>query len=312
MKTTRRGFLGVVGAATLTALLPGISRGMGSTTESGPRPARITAIDTHAHIFRRGLKLASVRRYVPDYDAELTNYLSALDANGISHGVLVQPSFLGTDNSFLLDALQRQPERIRGIAVVEPNISKPELVKLDNAGFVGIRLNLVGLPIPDFRSNGWPSLLRIVADLGWQVELHRAASDLPPVVEALLKTGVNVMIDHFGLPDKNLGVNDPGFRALIRTASSRRVWIKLSGMYRTAPGNAAETMTRAAVPLLKETFGLERMVWGSDWPHTNFEKTINYPATRAHLDMWLPDAAERKIVLVDTPAKLFRFNGQRG
>ncbi|MGY4480486.1 hypothetical protein [Bradyrhizobium sp. USDA 3364] len=53
-------------------------------------------IDTHAHVFHRGLKLAPGRRYAPDYDAPLALYLQQLDQNSITNGVLVQPSFLGT------------------------------------------------------------------------------------------------------------------------------------------------------------------------------------------------------------------------
>lgn len=142
MSITRRGFIGGATGLMMAALFPRT----GSAVESGacgPRmQGRITAVDTHAHIFRRGLKLAEVRRYVPDYDATPDDYLRQLKLNGISHGVLVQPSFLGTDNSFLLEALQRQPECLRGIAVVQPNIARSALVDLDREGIVGIRLNL--------------------------------------------------------------------------------------------------------------------------------------------------------------------------
>ncbi|HUL01171.1 MAG TPA: amidohydrolase family protein, partial [Nitrospirota bacterium] len=273
----------------------------------------ITAVDTHAHIFMRGLKLAETRRYVPDYDAPLDAYLYNLNTNGISNGVLIQPSFLGTDNGFLLEALKKQPKRLRGIAVVQPNVDKETLVILDKEGIVGIRLNLIGAPIPDFKSDPWPSLLKNVADLGWQVELQRAARDLPAIVEALLKTHVNVVIDHFGLPDQQLGVNDPGFRSLLSiAAASRRVWLKLSGMYRVGPGSMGETITSAAMPLLRKSFGVDRLIWGSDWPHTQFEKIADYSRARMQLNVWLPDLAERKIVLDDTPAKLFRFDVKRG
>jgi predicted TIM-barrel fold metal-dependent hydrolase len=249
---------------------------------------------------------------VPDYDATLDDYLRQLNLNGISNGVLVQPSFLGTDNSFLLDALQRQPGCLRGIAVVRPDIAKSELVDLDRRGIVGIRLNLVGAQIPDFKSDPWPSFMRIVADLGWQVEIQRTSADLPIIADGLLKTGVNVVIDHFGLPDQKLGVNDPGFRSLLSSAaSSRRIWLKLSGMYRNGAGAVGDAMTRAAMPLLRQSFGVERLLWGSDWPHTQFEKIVDYSKARAHLDAWLPDPAERKAVLADTPARLFRFCGAR-
>jgi len=39
------------------------------------------ATDCHAHVFKRGLKLADVRRYAPDYDATPQDYLRVLDEN---------------------------------------------------------------------------------------------------------------------------------------------------------------------------------------------------------------------------------------
>jgi len=113
---------------------------------------------------------------------------------------------------------------------------------------------------------------------------------------------VDVVVDHFGLPDPELGVDDPGFRALLALAS-RRVWVKLSGQYRNGPGLAAKAM-----PLLRGAFGLDRLVWGSDWPHTQFERAVNYSEALAQLAAWVPDPAERGVVLADTPARLFHFN----
>ena len=84
-------------------------------------------IDTHAHVFHRELKLAPGRRYAPDYDAPLSLYLEQLDHNGMTNGVLVQPSFLGTDNSYLVDCLKQTNGRLRGIAVVDPTVSADEL-----------------------------------------------------------------------------------------------------------------------------------------------------------------------------------------
>src|SRR5476649_2515612 len=116
---------------------------------------RITAIDAHAHVFVRGLPLAQQRRHAPDYDATLDAYAGHLLANGVSHAVLVQPSFLGTDNSFFIDVIRRYPLRLRGVAVVDCSFSDAELASLDRAGVVGMRLNLIGLPIPDLRAPSW-------------------------------------------------------------------------------------------------------------------------------------------------------------
>jgi predicted TIM-barrel fold metal-dependent hydrolase len=262
----------------------------------------LTGIDSHAHIFRRGLRLARVRRYAPGYDATLRDYLRQLDAHGLSHGVLVQPSFLGTDNSFMLAALAAEPERLRGIAVVEPGVPRETLAAMDRGGVTGIRLNLAGAPLPDLDGGSWPACLDLVAELGWQVEVLRPARDLPALVATLLRRGVDVVVDHFGMPDPAMGVADPGFRGLLALAGSRRVWVKLSGQYRNGAG-----LTRAAMPLLREAFGLDRLVWGSDWPHTRFEGEVDYGEARAHLDAWIPDPAERRVVLEETAARLFRF-----
>src|SRR5947209_4548412 len=108
---------------------------------SGPFDAsvpRVHPVDSHAHVFAQGLRLAHSHRYAPGYDATLDAYLRILDAHDIEHGVLVQPSFLGTDNGYLLEALAREPRRLRGVAVVAPDIEDDELQRLDSQGVSGV------------------------------------------------------------------------------------------------------------------------------------------------------------------------------
>lgn len=247
------------------------------------------------------------RRAPSGYDATPEDYLRVLDENAMSHGVLVQPSFLGTDNSYMVEALRKYPRRLRGIAVVAPDVSPTLLDELEAAHVVGFRLNLVGVPIPDFSAEPWPAWLNQVVKRGWQVEVHREARDLPVIVGPLLNAGVNVVVDHFGRPDPKLGIDDPGFRYLLSVAPSRRVWVKISAAYRNGADGRGEAIALAAMPLLRTAYGPERLLWGSDWPHTLFEKMVKYASERALVDNWLPDPAERRIVLAETPAKLFRF-----
>ena len=289
------GLLGLAASAQLVACA--------STQRSAP----VTAVDCHAHVFRRDLPMPDRRRAPSGYDATIDDYLRMLDTHAVSHGVLIQPSFLGTDNSYLVAALRAHPDRLRGVAVVEPAIGADELQALAAAGVVGIRLNLIGLPTPDFASPTWAGLLRQLRRMHWQVEVHQAAGKLEPVIDPLLAAGLDVVVDHFGRPDDALGVDDPGFRYLLSTGRSRQVWVKLSGAYRNGGHGAGEATALAAVPLLKASHGLDRLVWGSDWPHTLFEQSANYATERRLLDAWLPDAAERDIVLRRTPRALFRF-----
>jgi len=267
----------------------------------------VTAIDCHAHVFRRDLPMPDRRRAPSGYDATPEDFIAVLEANGMSNGVLVQPSFLGTDNSYLVAALRRYPTRFRGIAVVAPESSDIELARLNDAGVVGIRLNLIGLPTPDFNSPPWKALLTRLRALRWHVEVHQLARELEPVVDPLLSAGLDVAIDHFGRPDPLRGIDDPGFGYLLSLGASKKVWVKLSGSYRNGSNGAGDATAIAAMPLLKRSFGIDRLIWGSDWPHTLFESTATYAHQRSLLDRCVPDADERDTVLRRNPQALFRF-----
>jgi predicted TIM-barrel fold metal-dependent hydrolase len=291
---TRRQF-----GAGLASLVPALAVAGQAMSETS-----LKTIDTHAHVFHRGLKLAPGRRYAPDYDAPLSLYLEQLDHSGITNGVLVQPSFLGTDNSYLVECLKTAAGRLRGIAVVDPAVSADELRTLDRAGIVGIRLNLVGQPLPDLTAVEWKALLAQVKAMGWQIEIQRNASDLAVLAPQLLDHGVTIVLDHYALPDPKLGVADPGFQSVLKLGATRNVWVKISAPYRNSA--AGESFAKEAYPLLRGAYGLDRLLWGSDWPHTQFEATQTYAKNRQFLDALIADPSERAQVLA-SPGPLFRF-----
>jgi predicted TIM-barrel fold metal-dependent hydrolase len=267
----------------------------------------LAAVDSHAHVFVRGLPLAPHRRHAPEYDATLADYLSLLDRHGVSHGVLVQPSFLGTDNSFLLDALRRERTRLRGVVMLDPSTSAQQLQALDALGVRGVRLNLVGLPIPDLRGDPWSGFLARLHELDWHVEVHREAVDLKPCVEPLLLAGCKVVVDHFGRPNFSVDGSDSGFEWLLAQAVTGRVWVKLAAAYRSWSEEDGLQSITAATALLAH-FGPERLVWGSDWPNTQHRDRASFATGQLALESWVPDPEARRRILADTPARLFRLD----
>lgn len=267
----------------------------------------ILGVDAHAHVFTQALAFAGARRYTPQYEATLQDWRALLDAQGVSHGVLVQPSFLGSDNSYLLEALLQAPERLRGVAVVEADVSQAQLQRMNRLGVVGIRLNLMGQSLPDLSSSEWRPLLERVAALGWHVELHRQIEDIPALVAALRPYGVKVVIDHFGRPHAAFGVGHPTFQRLLELGGGE-VWVKISGVYRLG-GTDRENLefACAAVPLLIEHFGTQRLMWGSDWPHTQFEDQVSYAAQFELLHQLVPWPQQRQAILRDGAVALFGF-----
>lgn len=251
-------------------------------------------IDTHAHVFTPNLQLARVRRYTPNYAAMPEMFLAHLHQHGFDKGILIQPSFLGTDNSYLLQAIQKFPDKFFGVAVIDPRMTREEMEALQAQGIIGIRLNLYGIESPDLQATVWKTCLRHVRELGWHVEVHWDADKLLPLVRMLLSEGVKVVLDHFGRPKS---ANDESFKALLQLASTDRLWIKVSGAYRLSEGTLGVELGKQLWPQLLSALGTTRLLWGSDWPHTNFESMMNYDQSYALLKEIVPDKKLREEIL---------------
>lgn len=298
MRNRREFIVDMVRTLSLTAVPPSVAVAM--ATRQG-------AVDSHAHVFLHTLAMAEHHRYVPDYDAPLSEYLGLLDRYGMTNGVLVQPSFLGTDNSFMLACVRAHPERLRCIAVINPATDLHALDDMNSVGCVGIRLNLIGLPDPQLAGEIWQTALTKLREMDWLVEVQAEASRLEHTMKPLLEAGVRVVVDHFGRPDPVTGVDDPGFQYLLSTGSTGRVSVKISGAYRNGDHGRGEEIAGQAMPLLRKTFGLQQIVWGSDWPHTQFEKKTSYEAAYRLLLKLLPREQDRHIVLWESASRLFGF-----
>ena len=156
--------------------------------------------DCHFHIFhdplcdeRSGIILNATQR------GTVTDLLRVFASYGISHGVAVSAMPYGTDNRVMVSAL-RQSRALRGIAVVDPLISEVEFAALEDAGVIGVRVNLMTEGLRQLTEPGVDRLFAMMRSVGWFLQLHSAADDLVPAVEILKRARVRLMFDHFGRP----------------------------------------------------------------------------------------------------------------
>ncbi len=284
----------------------GFASGALALAAAGPaRAAEPAWIDAHAHVFVRGLKSYARPRYVPTYDASWQALLALAGKNGVGRAVILQPSFLGFDNSHLMEALKAEPGRLRGVPWISPSVETraEQWEEMARLGVRGLRFPIFGLPTPQ-----WPAYADMLAEAlrrDWPLHLYVEGRRLPAMLPLLVDAGHKVVVPHFGMFDRKLGpLRDPGFELLLQKASTGRIWVVLSGAYRVGLERA-----RPAAPLLLSAFGPDRLMWGSDWPHTDtdLDRTTTYAKTLQALEEWVPDAAARQKVLVDTPAKLYGF-----
>ncbi|HEU0229610.1 MAG TPA: amidohydrolase family protein, partial [Burkholderiaceae bacterium] len=139
--------------------------------------------------------------------------------------------------------------------------------------------------------------------------VHAEAARLEGTVLPLLERGCTVVVDHFGRPDPTLGVSDPGFQWLLSMAGQPNLFVKLSAPYRNwdQKTEAGRNSARDAARLLLEAYTPARLMWGSDWPHTQFETSQSYGQSLEDIKALLPDESTRIAVLSETARRFYRF-----
>ena len=224
-------------------------------------------VDTHFHIFDKSLLNEAQARYSVDYNASIDDWAKLANAQQITGGVIVQPSFLGFDNTLLLEAIKQNPKYLRGVGVTDPKASRKELLELSKQGVCGIRLNLAGDEDPLGTLKNYQGLITLLKGLNMHLQVHHDDGLLNEILLAI-PNGIDIVIDHFGRPQAN---NE--FEKLNDGIRKHRgnLWVKLSAQYRT-PNINHQTIFEY---WLKQ-IGASRLLWGSDWPHTRFEATETY------------------------------------
>jgi predicted TIM-barrel fold metal-dependent hydrolase len=277
------------------------------------KPPRIKppplSCDTQAHVFGPSDKFpyAPERGYTPP-DCPVESYLRLLDTLGLDRGVIVHGSAHGSDNRVTLAGIATAPGRLRGVAVVRPDVSEKELEALNDGGIRGFRLSTMLTGAIGTEHLG-PMADR-VKGLGWHVVLHLDRVDEIAELEPRLRAlPIPVVFDHLGRVRGGEGVDRPGFKAMLTLLrETDHCYTKLASWYRLSDRGAPFD---DIAPLARALIGArpDRIVWGSNWPHPILWDHP-MPNDGDLLDQfmeWAGDAATRKLILVDNPARLYGF-----
>jgi predicted TIM-barrel fold metal-dependent hydrolase len=261
--------------------------------------------------------MVTPRTYTPP-QSSVAELLALRRRLGLSRTVLIQPSFYGTDNRAMLGGLAELGDTARAIAVVPEDVSDAELTRLDSLGVRGIRLNIEtgGNRDPQTVTHALDVFSRRIARLNWHIQIYTTLSVIARAAPQIADLPTPIVFDHFGGPDAALGPNQPGFGALLDLVKAGRTYVKLSAPYRISKLPDFADVAPIARALIAA--GPERMVWATDWPHTDHApntastdispfRKVDDAAVLGLLAGWCPDAAVRRTILVDTPRRLYRF-----
>ena len=142
---------------------------------------------------------------------------------------------------------------------------------------------------------------------------------IPLIKDTFFASPVPLVFDHFGGAQAAAGLQQPGFPELVELVKSGKAYVKISGAYRSSKLGPEYS---DVVPFAKALIAAnaDRILWGTDWPHPD---SVTPPDKKPsdvtplyqiddgkllnQLAVWEPDAAVRKRILVDNPARLYKF-----
>jgi len=251
-------------------------------------------IDSHAHVFTKDMPLTATAWNRPDYAYSVEDWLKYLDQHGIAFGVIAALTLYGYNVDYTLDCLRRH-KRLRATIMAPWDTDKATLQRYADAGVVGVRVGLRrAKELPDFASEPYQRFCRNLADSGLHLQLLAHGKDMPVLIPAIQSSGVKLVVDHFGDPDKQLVTESPGVVAALRAldAAPQRTFVKLAATLRIDLNVA-----KACAAKLLAVAGPERLLWGSDAPFVGHaEPRPPYMEVLQRFYAIVPDARQRHAI----------------
>ena len=274
------------------------------------------ACDTHFHVFGppEEFPFVSTHEYTPPA-APLEHYLKMTAVIGVERAVVVQPSVHGLDNSATLDAIRNSAGRFRGVGRIDDKTPKSELQRLHLGGIRGVRFNLLDRPRGNVKVDVLDRCVENVTDLGWSIDLHIDTKNLLEQEKRIRSMLVPVVIDHIARVKPTEGLYQPAFQLLLDLLKLKHVWVKVSGADKICNTTVHSYFGLPFIEVIPYaqavvTAAPNRVIWGSDWPHSNNFAPGHTPNDGDLVDLlaqFAPDEQTRKRIFVDNPAALYGF-----
>ena len=234
-------------------------------------------------------------------------YRKVIDPLGLTRAVFVNAKPFGTDNAVILDGIQKfGKENARGIAVVNSSVTDKMLEGMHEGGIRGLRFSVWNPANAVVSFDDCFPLSERVKDMGWNMQLHMGAKQLVEYADIIRRIRSRIVIDHMGRLDPKLGIKDPAWKFMQEMIEKGNTWVKLSGPYlNTVTGEPWDDASETAIAIAE--FAPERVIWGSDFPHTTEKVKPDEAVLTEMIARWLPSERARVLALVKNPEEVYGF-----
>jgi predicted TIM-barrel fold metal-dependent hydrolase len=269
-------------------------------------------IDAHVHVWTPDRAAwPRPRDFAPVEPARFTpeDLLALATPVKVDRIVLIQMSFYGFDNAYMLDAIARRPKVFRGVAVVDHDAAgvAAEMRRVKALGVRGFRIP------PDFHAAAWPDspgmrrMFTCAEEEGLAICPLLNPEDLPGLGRMCDRfPRTRVVIDHLARIGADGQVRERDVEALCALAAKPEVFVKVSAFYALGRKRYPYLDLLPLVRRVVDAFGPERLMWGSDSPfqvqggHT-YAGSLEF--ARERIDFLSPHG--RDALLRDTAERVF-------
>jgi predicted TIM-barrel fold metal-dependent hydrolase len=271
-------------------------------------------IDSHVHVwtddFGRyplaagvSVQAMELRRFLPN------QILAHARMSGVGRIVLIQMSYYGTDNRYMLDVLAASPQTFRGVAIIDPlGRDVPEQMdKLRPLGVRGFRIYLTDLDAAkQLESGAWDRMFQAAAEKGMVLCTLINPEFLPALSRVCARfPETPVVVDHLGRIGMSGPIEQGQVRSLCDLSRHARVRIKVSAFYALGEKRPPHLELSDLILRVYDSLGPQRLLWGSDCPFQivsePYEASI--AVIRDHLSFLSED--DREWILHRTAEELF-------
>jgi L-galactono-1,5-lactonase len=235
--------------------------------------------------------------------------LAEFDAAGVDLGVVVQETMDGPQNDYLLEAARRFPGRFFVHALpdfLDPDNAAAEARALIGRGFQGIKLPALRLlgktRLDDARFLPlWEQMA--AQDLVLAVDLapgDAQVGEMHAILQRFPK--LRVALGHLGL------VTRGDWLSQIRLCRYENVYVETGGiiwLYRDEGYPFPQAI--ASIERARDEVGIEKIMWGSDWPRTMVDFTYRQSLDFIRVADQKFSAVEKSLLLGENAARLYRL-----
>lgn len=247
-------------------------------------------IDAHVHIWTRdtaayprrdrypvpgGTDVEKVEANPPHFPPE--ELLGIAGPHDVDRIGLVQMSFYGTDNQFMIDAIERWPDTFRAFGYVDPESDDVgnAMASLLERGITGFRIVPEDAVVASWLSTpGYEAMFLAAAETGQTLSCLVNADALGEIDRmCAAHPRATVVIDHLGRIGAGGTIREAEVDALCSLARHENVNVKVSAFY--ALGQQKHTHGDL-IPLIRrvyDAFGPDRLMWASDAPPALIDET---------------------------------------